>query len=524
MEAIALEGSFGIGERGHRCGICSGLVGGIAEARLLWLPAPTVWYAAGMWWASLVLASELPQLSVVQQRQDHQQLWDALEQMHPSLDLYTPTVELKVLQNTVWERLDAPRSALGFWALEMEAISAIGCGHTHVEPGPAALHAVAEASALFPLDLVVVDEQLHLDPRTHPEGGRLVSVQGVSAQELLHRMRTLRSSDGLSTGLPDLYIDELAPLYVASVLGPRSTYATVIERDGLQREELLDGARTPSGRWGSDPGHRGARARFLVSAIDLHTGAPTKRSSRGDPDRAVLVAFDHFPRRGLRRRILRPMLRALRTAPAGLILDLRRNGGGSPWPALELVGHLVPDDVPSYDQRLVRWSHLQASAGEDPFVEQLTERYRHEGRLQGDLLDLGYGAHATIEARAPHYGGPLVVLTSAETFSTAADTAAFLVREGRAHVIGETTGGSATLQTSGQIHLLWLTHSGVSAQIPLYRSRLADPEGTFADQIGVEPHERVRMSLEDLREGNDPALAAALGYLSRATRQAPPPE
>lgn len=453
-----------------------------------------------LWWSIFAQAAELVVLTPAQQQADFDQLWGILDEWHPSTTLYTPPEELERIRDDVRSRLDEERPSLAFWALLQESVSAIGCGHTNVSFGTNEVVPIAASQQLPALDLVVLRDGLYRDPRSEGPRGRVVSIQGVPAGELLTSLRKLTGGDGLSTGSADMRIDRYGPLLLGALLGGHDVWRVVLEQDGVEEEHLVRGEHYFRGTSGSEP-QPADDDRYLVEVVDLTTGQrfPARDGAEG---RAVLLSFDEFPRPGkLKRKIIRPLLRALEQDPAGVIVDLRHNGGGDPFAAMDLYGHFIDAPVPSYSKRM--FNDRSYADG----------NWKDGVRDVSGLMDVGYGDEATIVPLAPHYDGPLIVLTSADSFSTAADFAAFAKRDGRGTIVGQPTGGSATIQTSGAAYLDTLEHSGLEYAAPLSRSVLADPEGVLADSVGVQPDVPVAWTLESLEERRDVDLQAALEVL-----------
>lgn len=458
------------------------------------------------------LAWDGPLLTPEQQQQDFDEMWAVLDRAHPSLYLHTTEEELQRIRQEVRARLDEPRSPGVYWTVIMDALTPIGCGHTTVWPSTAALESSDDKQ--FPRDLVVVQGVLHIDPRTHDDAGRVVSIQGVPGDEVLTRIRGLINSDAGSTDFQDFEVDLSSPTYVSFLFDEPDTWELVVEVDGEEVAQTLD-ARTRFVRnAGNDPGERHREDRYEAHTVDLATGERAPFDKNALAGRALLLTFDGFDDASMKREIIKPLRIAAKSDVAGVIIDLRRNGGGSPWPAFEFFGHLIEDDELVYDQKLFRWPFYAEyvwGAG-TPAYEKGIEKAASGWKIEDGLWDVGYGKNATVRARKPTYSGPVIVLTGGNTFSTGADMAALLKRYGRGTVIGTPSGGSGTLQTSGASVDLELTHSGVRVFIPLNRSRLVDPEGRIGRQ-GAPPDHRVERTFEQIRDDEDPAMDKALEVL-----------
>ena len=122
------------------------------------------------------------------------------------------------------------------------------------------------------------------------------------------------------------------------------------------------------------------------------------------------------------------------------------------------------------------------------------------------------GTHAEPGDRIPpdpklHYAGPVVLLTSARTYSAAEDfTVAFDAMQ-RGRIVGEPTGGS-----TGQ-PLVFDLPGGGSGRVCTKRDSY--PNGRAFVGVGIQPQVKVSPTVADLRAGRDTVLEAALALLRR---------
>ncbi|WP_202843819.1 S41 family peptidase [Luteimonas saliphila] len=195
---------------------------------------------------------------------------------------------------------------------------------------------------------------------------------------------------------------------------------------------------------------------------------PRRESRRLDDDIAYL-RFDDFDR-ATHDWLAREMERLSTAPPRGLILDLRRNGGGLTHFAALAHAHFHP-------QR------------QDFMV------------LEGRRLDRRIYAAAPAHA----YAGPLVVLVGPATASSAELLAARLQETGRASVIGARSRGAVVgtrginLPDGGLLYVgMWM---------------MATAGGQRLEKVGVTPDLTLAADWPAVREGRDPALDAALEAL-----------
>jgi len=152
---------------------------------------------------------------------------------------------------------------------------------------------------------------------------------------------------------------------------------------------------------------------------------------------------------------------------AGVILDLRRNGGGSLEEAINLTGLFIK---------------------EGPVVQVR----QPDGRVFTD----------TDPDTSVFYDGPLVVLTSRFSASASEIFAAAMQDYGRGIVIGQETYGKGSVQS-----MLDLSDgSGLKLTIARYLT----PSGATIDGVGIEPQEVIAEVA-----GEDRALVAARKWLER---------
>jgi carboxyl-terminal processing protease len=168
-----------------------------------------------------------------------------------------------------------------------------------------------------------------------------------------------------------------------------------------------------------------------------------------------------------------------------IIFDVRGNGGGN---------------------SAVGWNILRYT------IKQPTAIHRMHGRLYNSAYrawNMKQSLYTSFSRLSPKgdklYEKPIVVLTSARTYSAAEDFAGAFKSMQRGEIIGEASGGS-----SGQPLMIDLPGNG-SARICTKRDMLGNGEDFIG--VGVQPDIVVAQKLDDLRKGKDTVLDAALKRL-----------
>jgi len=157
--------------------------------------------------------------------------------------------------------------------------------------------------------------------------------------------------------------------------------------------------------------------------------------------------------------------------PAGLIFDLRDNGGGYLSTAIEVVSEFIPKGVVMYEE---------------------------------------YG-DGTRDAYSAQRGGrateiPLVVLVNAGTASASEITAGAIQDLGRGKLVGVKTYGKGSVQN-------WIPLKTEKGGVRITIARWLTPKGTQISDVGLTPDLIVEMTAEDYAAGKDPQLDAAVQLL-----------
>lgn len=172
----------------------------------------------------------------------------------------------------------------------------------------------------------------------------------------------------------------------------------------------------------------------------------------------------------------------------GLIIDVRKNGGGSSSYGLQILSYLTTKALRSAN------SYIRGDNGYTLTRGSVITWRALDGRNS-----------ASEDTNREVYTGPVVVLTSAATFSAAEDFVLSYQLLKRGLTIGEATSGS-----TGQ-PLVFDLPGGGSARICVKRDTY--PDGSDFVGKGLQADIEVRPSISDVRNGIDPVLNRAIQEL-----------
>jgi carboxyl-terminal processing protease len=169
-----------------------------------------------------------------------------------------------------------------------------------------------------------------------------------------------------------------------------------------------------------------------------------------------------------------------------LVIDIRNNTGGKSPLALHILSCLSDKPFLTSGWRSRKYIPAYRAWGQ------------REGWYEQWPSEIKPGSDMT-------YTKPVVLLTSARTYSSAEEFAAAFSVMRRGKIVGELTGGS----TGNPLRII--LPGGGSALICTKHNRF--PDGGEFVGVGVKPEIPVKVTIADVRAGRDPVLEAALEYL-----------
>jgi carboxyl-terminal processing protease len=195
---------------------------------------------------------------------------------------------------------------------------------------------------------------------------------------------------------------------------------------------------------------------------------------------AGVIAFDVWMTPILPR--LQEAFEALRHCD-GIVLDLRGNPGGVAGMVMGVSGYFMDERRP-LGRLITRDNELS-------------------------LVSMPRRVTASGETMTP-YGGPLALLVDGQSMSTSEIFAGGLQEVGRARVFGQTSGGQALPALMAR-----LPNEDVLMHV---FANLVTPEGVRLEGRGVIPDREVSLDRQELLEGRDVPLEAALEWIRSETR------
>lgn len=445
---------------------------------------------------------------------------NAFKDIHPGYSRFTDAATLDAAWNSILERSDRENGlSVGDFYLELSGVLAlIRCDHTKAELN-ASMKAARKTSPLYlPLRWTVVEGRAVVltapDGNPIAAGDEILSIDGRTVGELRDALHRYIPIDGYNEHTRDGQMSASLEFMGGAVdhFGallwdvPATAVLEVQSADGARRTISLD--RVGHDDWSSIAIDQGAR-NFRDAVTLTRVG-----------ERSAVLSVDTF----INYRqpvdpdtIYGPVFETLRAEGRDqLVLDLRRNGGGSTDASQGLFAYFI--DAPRKMKNAQIMKTLNHRAYED-YINTWDKRAINPNRLgfkktaDGEYALRGAFTEDTdtIKPAKAAFQGDLTILTSRDNSSGSTNLISALRHARPVTLIGEQTGGNPAGPTAGSIFFLTLPDSGLTLRLPVFRYE--NNSGDVVDGVGLTPDVNAPDTVLSLRAGDDPAMATALAII-----------
>ncbi|HZY37120.1 MAG TPA: S41 family peptidase, partial [Mucilaginibacter sp.] len=374
-----------------------------------------------------------------------------------------------------YSKLNAPMNEIAFFNLIKSLVSQVEDGHTDAFlPADANRYLLGHAK-LFPLQLRLAMDRAFVPclTREFAAGTELLAINGVPIRRIRKDFFAHLASDGgIETGkYADINTGHTPFFYIYYLLyGEQPTFRLTYKDAQGDRADFQMDAVKPDQLGCMSPQTKPNRYLQLaypspgVAAMTIGTFLDDfLKDTHEDFKQFLEASFKEISDKNIK----------------SLVIDLRTDKGGQD------------------DNGALLYSYLTAQ----PFRYFAVKR-SVSGPVDNALLALQ-------QPQAVHYTGKVIILTSGQTFSTAADFSAIARSNGRGIFVGEETGGAYYGNTSGDRATVILPNTQIRVNIPLDEYVNAVKETGFKDR-GVIPDDQVAPTEEDILENKDVQMAKAL--------------
>ncbi len=463
------------------------------------------------------------QLTPQQVREDIAIAKEAFERVHPGYTRYASQTEMDAQWQAVIDAADAAGglSLPEFYLASEEALVAIRCDHTKAEL-PRSLRDARQGKPLYlPARWTVVEGRALVEVAGEGTGlefgDEIVSIDGRPMVDVMADIAPYIPVDGYTEWSRAGEIGQSLEFmgggvdHFGALLWDVSETATleVQSADGATRN--LDIPRVDIANWSALGDASQANFKDAVQFERYGNDVAYVRVDTFVNYRDPVDPDDIFD----------PIFRAIREEGRGtLIIDLRKNGGGSSGPAYELLANIIDEpfrpiremraktlDLDGIRPYLWTWDARALDPNPLGFSRNDDGTYALRGFVSEDLAEVDPARYA--------FDGEVIVLTSNSNSSGSTNFVTWVTETGRATTIGERTGGSAEGPTAGLQFTLTLPNSGVRMRLPFFH--VLNNVSSFEEGFGISPEVMAPLTVKAFRERRDPALEAALAFASGET-------
>lgn len=432
---------------------------------------------------------------------------ESLKEIHPDIYRYTSKADFDKEFKNVREQIGEVITIKQFYNLVAPIITMVRCGHTF---GIASL--VDDSRGLLPLDVKILDHKIFVVRNLSksdelPLGSELLTINGMSATDLIDNFRNKQNADGYGVNFKDRIIER----------DFRWKFATFINQPDSFNIEFKD-YKTEEQKRLTIAALLNDSASERLRQLNLRNEKPLDFSVDTKNNVAVLKLGSFMAKnlkkqsgQNLRKTIKRSFKKLDNSKVDNLIIDLRGNTGGKGFATPLLFSYLADNDFKVASKIIFKhgykFSHpeyLNRNKFND-WVNSKLDKKINDSTYEWTLHKI---TKRTFKVNRHPYRGRVYVLINGMTASAGAEFASILRANQRATFVGEETGGDYNGVNGFDRTYVRLPNSGLGILIAGWRTRMAWEEDKNIGH-GVLPDYEVSPSLEDFLSGQDTEMKFA---------------
>ena len=435
----------------------------------------------------------------------------AMAELHPGYDRYRSAEEMDSSYKQLLEFARTKPSRLKLFAEVQRYLSQLRCDHTVAEL-PKDLRQQKQ-QRFSPFHLRVFNDRLYISHAITPlkRGDEVLSVNGYSDEEILSKLSHYVSYDGYTS---HVIADKIASnsdvlgsyfeILFAPVVMQQDDYPETLEVkvrqqvDNIESTYQLDTVSMKTWQEISGEPFRqnfkdAVHVDYVGKTAILTVDTFVNYREPVDAKRKFNGIFKDFKKRDIKH----------------LIVDLRKNGGGSDDAQFALLTHLTQQPIKINTRAWIKgnkhkaWQDKLSTWDKSIFkIDYAVLKVHPDGyELPVSLMGPNYQDANPAKNR---FQGPITLLTSKHNSSAAAAALGILAEQTHVTTLGEETGGNLGGTTASIITFLKLPTSGITARVPLIRNEYN--LNKVMDGYGLKPDIKIEQSLTDWLSGKDTIL------------------
>ncbi len=458
-----------------------------------------------------------------QLREDVEVMEKTLKNNHPSLYWYSSKEEVDASFQKAYTQLTDSLNEIQFRTIIAETLFPIRCGHTSVRFSKNYYNFIeGRRLKTFPLLAKIIDDSslvvtVNLNRRDSMirPGTPLLSINGLSARQLIDSMLPLVSIDGYSKNFSYQNLSNNFTTYYNMRFGVQSSYAVeFLGFNGVSRQMNL-----PVFDPQRDTTRRRLPASTTPAPIPPTPPTPTitdrerrlqrTRTFNIDPTGTFAVLRINSFGTSLSKHYLKKSFRQLKKKKVEhLVIDVRNNGGGLIKTSLCLTRLVKQQPFTFADSIYATHRKLQTDARVyKRFVYNLGLLFLSK-KQNDSMYAFKFFNSKQYTPLKNKYSGQVYLLTGGYSFSATTLFAAAVKGQSNVTIVGEETGGGYYGNNGVFIPEMILPNSKMRVRIPLYR--IVNNKNYPKNGHGVLPDVEIKASAESIRTNRDPKLDKAI--------------
>jgi hypothetical protein len=438
----------------------------------------------------------------------------SLKEIHPDIYRYTSKADFDKEFKNVREKIGEIITIKQFYNLVAPIITMVRCGHTF---GIVSL--MDDNRGLLPLDIKILNDKIFVfrnlsNNSEFPVGSELLTINEMSATDLLNDLRNKQNADGYGVNFKDRIIER----------DFRSKYATFISQPDSFKLEFTDYITKEQKRLTIAAQPNNSIAERLKQ---LNLPTPTFLSfSLDKKNNVATLKLGSFMARDIKRQSGKSLKKTIKgtfkklddSKIDNLIIDLRGNTGGKVFATPLLFSYLADNDFKVASKIVFRHGykfsypeHLNRNKFNDWVNKKLDKRI-NDSTYEWTLHKI---TKKTFAVKRNPYRGKVYIIVNGVTASAGAEFASILRAHKKGIFVGEETGGDFNGVNGFDRTYIRMPNSGIGVLIAGWRSMMAWEVDRNIGH-GVLPDYEVHPSLEDLLTGQDTEMKFTYDLIMKA--------
>ncbi len=381
--------------------------------------------------------------------------------------LYTDRDELEKDLHEAEKRIDRPMTELEFYRLLSPLVAALKCGHSFLSVSDNFEKHMRDNALFFPAQVRIIDEKLFViaDPKETglEPGTEIVRINGKDTATIIDEIYASVPTDGRDTGRPRYDTERWFASFYYIYIGTPCDFSLEVRDPKTDRISTIE---VPAVR---DP----VLAKTAQGVMHDTSNTPWDISFKREYAFLTIPTFSYSDKERYARFLQSVFAEIAERELQTLIVDLRGNYGGTPFPTAELFRYLIDEPLPFF-------------AGENPFY---LRRWKKP-----------------IDPAPEAFDGELFVLMDEAGFSMNGFLLSLLKYHDIGTLIGKTSSGGFKCSDASRNITLRNTGLRLRYSTAVFQTAVKG----FEEGIGIEPDIQVQWSLDDYLNGYDPVFNAAL--------------